>query len=456
MYFSLYKIPHFPHFISIFAEDLFYICFTMATFKVLVLPHQKKEDGSYNVKIRITHNRKVKYIRTPYYVDGKDIRKSKGELKIKNQAILDVVDEMVIGYRKKITKAGVDISSWSLDKLVLYLESDPSKFSLDFMDYGRRMADSILASGRTSTGKMYHCALNALERVLGRNTLDVKEITVHLLKEVEKLLRNESVIHVTHQKRVDTKKKKTGRSLLMYMRIIRSIHEAAKYEYNDEENGVINIPYSPFSKYRMPEAESSKHRVLSVEQIQRIIDHPYTGKNTNADMAKDVFVMSFAMMGINTADLYEVSSLDDDILVYNRKKTRGKRTDKALMKVRIEAEIKGLLGKYKGNDRLFYFSEKYKDEKAFNRAVNSGLEKIGDAIGVKGLTYYYARHSMASICANKLGIDIARVDEMLNHSDPKLALARVYIEKDFKPLWEANRRLLDLFDWSFYKEKAEE
>jgi hypothetical protein len=48
------------------------------------------------------------------------------------------------------------------------------------------------------------------------------------------------------------------------------------------------------------------------------------------------------------------------------------------------------------------------------------------------------------------------VDEMLNHSDPKLALARVYIEKDFKPLWEANRRLLDLFDWSFYKEKAEE
>lgn len=456
MYFSLCKIPHFPHFMSIFAEDLFYICFTMATFKVLVLPHQKKEDGSYNVKVRITHNRKVKYIRTPYYVDGKDIRKVKGELKIKNQAILDVVDEMVIRYRKKIAKAGMDISSWSLDRLVLYLESDPSKFSLDFIDYGRNMADSILASGRTSTGKMYHCALNALVRVLGRNTLDVKEITVQFLKGLEKSLRNENVIHVTHEKRVDTKKKKTGRSLLNYMRIIRAIHEAAKYDYNDEENGVINIPYSPFSKYKMPEAVSSKHRVLTIEQMQKIIDYPYTGKNTNADMAKDVFVMSFAMMGINTADLYEVSSLDGDILAYNRKKTRGKRTDKALMKVRIEAEIKGLLGKYKGNDKLFCFSEKYKDEKAFNRAVNSGLEKIGEAIGVKGLTYYYARHTMASICANKLGIDIARVDEMLNHSDPKLALARVYIEKDFKPLWEANRRLLDLFDWSFYKEKAEE
>ena len=67
-----------------------------------------------------------------------------------------------------------------------------------------------------------------------------------------------------------------------------------------------------------------------------------------------------------------------------------------------------------------------------------------------------AKENTLSICANKLGVDIARVDEMLNHSDPKLALARVYIQKDFAPLWEANRRLLDLFDWSFYKEKAEE
>ena len=71
--------------------------------------------------------------------------------------------------------------------------------------------------------------------------------------------------------------------------------------------------------------------------------------------------------------------------------------------------------------------------------------------------FHYARHTMASICANRLGIDIARVDEMLNHSDPKMALARVYIEKDFRPLWDANRRLLDLFDWSFYtKEKPED
>ena len=35
----------------------------MATFKFLVLPHQRKEDGTYNVKIRITQKGKSKYIK---------------------------------------------------------------------------------------------------------------------------------------------------------------------------------------------------------------------------------------------------------------------------------------------------------------------------------------------------------------------------------------------------------
>lgn len=428
----------------------------MATFKVLILPHQKREDGSYNVKVRVTHNRKVKYIRTPYYVDGKDVKKVKGELKIKNQAILDTMDDVVLGHRKKIAKVGIEVSNWSLERLVAFLENDSSKFSLDFVAYGRKMADGILKEGRISTGKLYHNALNGLVRFLGRDSMDISEINVTFLKSLENFLKNEKVVYVTHGKEKETQKKKTNRSVGSYMRNIKVVYEAAKDEYNDEDNGIINIPYSPFSKYKFPVAEIAEHRVLAIDQVQKIIDHPYTGRNTSEDLAKDVFVLSFALMGVNTADLYEIESLEGDILAYNRRKTRDRRTDKALIKVRIEPEIKGLLAKYRGEDKLFCFAEKYKDAKKFNQAVNYGLSKIGSAIGVKGLTYYYARHTMASICANKLGVDIARVDEMLNHSDPKLALARVYIQKDFAPLWEANRRLLDLFDWSFYNKKAEE
>lgn len=57
----------------------------MATFKFLVLPHQRKEDGTYNVKIRITQKGKSKYIKTSHNVSASDIIKKERQRKRKNQ-----------------------------------------------------------------------------------------------------------------------------------------------------------------------------------------------------------------------------------------------------------------------------------------------------------------------------------------------------------------------------------
>ncbi|MBP1615461.1 MAG: tyrosine-type recombinase/integrase [Bacteroidetes bacterium] len=40
----------------------------MATFKAEIYKHQKKANGTWNVKIRITHNREKKYLSTSIYV----------------------------------------------------------------------------------------------------------------------------------------------------------------------------------------------------------------------------------------------------------------------------------------------------------------------------------------------------------------------------------------------------
>lgn len=434
----------------------------MATFKILIRPPQRA-DGSYNVKIRITHNRESKYIKTPYYVSDKDVsnRKKNGkqELKIRNQAIIDNLEEQIVDYKKKILKIGISVESWDVDRLVSYLTSNPDSFSLNFIQYGKEYVESIMNSGRVSTAKKYNVAINALIRFIGRDTLDVSEINYKFLKSFENHLRYEPVYKgVSTGDVVVTDKQKKGRAISSYISLIKTIYEHAKDEFNDEDCGVINIPYSPFKKYKIPSIPVSEHRTLTVEQIQRIIDLPYKSETLRGrneyNIAKDVFLISFSLMGINTADLFEENSMNGDIFTYNRRKTRTRRKDKAEMKVRIEPQIKNLIEKYRGRENVFMFGEHYSTPINFNKIVNQGLKKVGKDIGVPNLTYYYARHSMASICANKLGVDIARVDEMLNHSDPKLALSRVYIEKDFKPLWEANKKLLDLFDWSFY-EKGE-
>lgn len=436
----------------------------MATFKALIRPEQQKSDGSYNVKIRVTHNRKTKYISTPFFVNGKEIVKrkkdGKEDVRIKNQSVLDKTDEIILGYKRKIVQFGMSIDTWDVDKLIANLNASTETFKLDFIRFGNDYVARLMENGKESTGKAYQVALNALIRFVGRDDLDISEITVKFLQAFEKFLKEEPKLTGSHHRNKPPKHKEKGRSMPSYLAKIKTIHAAAKLEYNDEERGIINIPYSPFSRYKVPAVGRSEHRVLTVEQIQRIIDLPYKKETLKGfsmyNIAKDVFLLSFALMGMNLADVYEAEPIRGDILAYKRKKTRTRRNDKAEIKVRIEPQIKPLVAKYRGINKAFLFGEHYTQKSVLDRVVNRGLKLVGEDIGVSNLTYYYARHTMASICANKLGIDIARVDEMLNHSDPKLALARVYIEKDFKPLWEANKRLLDLFDWSFYNKEAEE
>lgn len=439
----------------------------MPTFKALVLPHQKREDNSYNVKIRVTHNRQSKYIRTPQYVSGADVSKKKEngveKIKIKNQAILDLMDEVILGYKRRLLEVGMQVDEWSVDKVVEFLTSVSKAFTLDFIQYGRKYADGLDAKGKLGTAKQYRIAINALVRFIGREQLDINEINVAFLQKFEKHLFEEPTYKGKRKgEAVATDKPKGGRAVSLYMSHIRALHEAAKYDFNDEERGIINIPYSPFKKYKIPAIEPSKHRTLTMEQIQAIINLPYKQHYKRGlseyNTAKDVFLLSFALMGINTADLYDMDLMDDDIITYYRVKTRSRRKDNAEMKVKIEPSIFPLVERYRGKNKVFMFSGHYSTPLNFNKIINQGLKKVGKDIGVPGLNYYYARHTMASICANKLGIDIVRVDEMLNHADSKLALARVYIERDYTPLWEANRKLLDLFDWSFYakQEKAGE
>ena len=64
----------------------------MATFKYEIFKDRKRIDGTYNVKIRVTHNRKLKRIPTSIYVTKEDITKG---FKIKNQSILDELNNII-------------------------------------------------------------------------------------------------------------------------------------------------------------------------------------------------------------------------------------------------------------------------------------------------------------------------------------------------------------------------
>ena len=177
---------------------------------------------------------------------------------------------------------------------------------------------------------------------------------------------------------------------------------------------------------------------------------------SRAELARDVFMLSFALIGENTIDLYHATAdeVKDGVQTYNRRKTDSVRQDNALMKVRVEPEAEAFISRYRASDglHLFNFHKRYSDHKNFNNMVNKGLKDVADAVNAldgerlpECLNFYYARHTWATIARNECGVSFDEVHESLNHarrgSD---RVTDIYVERDFSRVWDANRKVLDL------------
>jgi integrase len=302
---------------------------------------------------------------------------------------------------------------------------------------------------KENTGGTYLTTVNALLRFLKRDTLDISEVNVNFLTAFESFLESEPSQRGSNRK---TKKKeetiKSSRAVSMCLGCIRAMHNLAKKEYNDEDHGLIRIPHSPFKKFKIKPQPKTRKRALTVKQMQAIINLPYDG-NSRRTLAKDCIILSFALIGLNSVDMYYAGPLKRNVLVYNRRKTTDRRDDSAEMRVQVDSCVALLMEKYKDKQRLFNFYKRYSTPNNFNRAINIGLKVIGKEIGIDDLEFYAGRHTWATLARSaELNVDKATVHEALNHMDSAMKVTDIYIDKDWSVIWNANKKVLSLFDWS--------
>ena len=394
----------------------------MATFKATIFKDRQRPDKTWNVVIRFTHTRKVRYISTTMYVTRKDITAS---FKIKNANVLDRCNELIKTYRERISELNLEFNDIDIDTIVSYLKQKKDKRGISFTDFANKWIYSSTIKGI----KNYKTALNALYAFVGRDNILCEEINVKTMKAFENALKDRP------------------RAQSLYPNCIKTIFNAVREYYNDEDNDIIRIKHS-LDKYKPVEQNVAEKRALDVETIRRIFALPYDnirvkGKSSRHDLALDCFRLSFCLMGMNSSDLYYADRLEDNTIIYDRMKTKDRRRDKAEIHVKITDYIKPLVEKYKGKNHVFNFSERFATMESFNRAINIGLKDIGKEIGIERLQFYAARHSMATIAVNDVGISKYIVNDMLNHTDQSLRITELYIKKDFSHINEANVKLLD-------------
>lgn len=417
----------------------------MITFKAIVIPNNRRKDGTYPVKIRVTFKGVTRRLPTTMVCTASDLTRS---LKIKNADILNKSDEL-IGQMRKVAMglSPFDLENhdvdWVVDRIKQVLKGE--SFRLDFFEW----ADRAIEEKAETTRKSYITALNSFEMFLGTRSIDINDITrTLLLQYVEWCNKQPKMTYCpkTGSFKPSSKARINNRQASVNCIMLAHIFEKARDRYNDEDTGKILIPRQPFSKIEktIPPSRGGQKN-LGRDLMQRIIS--YETDDPVMRIALDVFIVSFGMMGSNMADLYGAEPFRSDTWEYNRSKTKNRRKDKSEMRVDLPEELLPHVARLRGKGPWWlnelHHLKSNKDD--CTRKVNECLTKWCEANEVARFTFYAARHTWASL-ARKAGVEKATIDECLAHKG-MFDMADIYAERDWEGMQKANRKVLDMFQW---------
>lgn len=385
----------------------------MVTVNYYVNPKKKRKDNTFNVKIIITYKRKRKMLPTSFYVTKLDLTRGG---KIKNQKILDGINKIIQTYKSKINTMGVEFGNITLEQIVKNLKEE--KCDCDFFVY----TDLISKEKKEKTKNNYIFVASVVEKYIGTKNLDMRLMDYSFFCDIEKFV---------------TKRYNPG-TVQIIMTYLKVIYKSAVIYFNNEHEQVLSTYVLTAYTYR--NKYEPEKRAVGIETIKKIYSLELINKRV--ELARDLFILSFCLLGMNLIDMFNCEKCEQTIK-YNRTKTKDSRSDSAYIEVEIDDRVKHIVDKYRGKNKMFCFSEVYKNYYPFKNAVSYGMSKLSLLVGKK-LTFYSARHSFATIAYNDCGIDKFTVHKMLNHIDNGTKITDVYIKTDFKKINEANKKILDL------------
>lgn len=373
---------------------------------------KQKKDKTIKVYIVLSHRGTRK--RIPMNITIKECDLSRNG-NIKSSSIQRDIEDRINALKNKLYDLEKSIGNKDVDTEWIYSQLINENKTLDFFEYTRQWIEKSSNKGKGN----YSIMLNSLHRFLKCDILLFSDINYNLLNNYKDYL--------------------TGhpRAQSLYLGCMRHIFNEAIREYNRDDVKVITN--NPFNSFTIPKSTPmTKDRVISDDNLIKLFNFYGTRR---VGMARDCYILSFCLIGMNSVDIYECTSYSNGVLAYDRAKTRDRRSDNAHIEIVVPNIIKPLFEKYKGNSRVFNFYKKYSNAANFNKHINKGLHIIADTLDIPHFDFYSARHTWASIARNRLGIDKYTIHEALNHVS-NMDITDIYIQKDYTNINKANEKVI--------------
>ncbi|WCT13236.1 site-specific integrase [Mucilaginibacter jinjuensis] len=414
----------------------------MATVHAVILPLKKRKDGTWNVKIRVNKDGSSSYIETSHFVNSRQIWKKN---QIKDPGILAMIEPVLTQYRKKIGDLASKLDTYSAAKLADYLigKKEIKAEDINVVAFGRKRIEELTQANRLGSAKNMQTVVNSLIDFFGTEDIRINDIRFKMLLKYEAFLRKPRVqIRLDQFQRPQTRAIDglTNNGLHNHMRDFRILFNNIKEFYNDEDEEVIVVKHYPFKKYKIPQVLPKEKPKLTIAQVAAIRDFK-AEPGSRAELARDLFMLSFYLCGMNAVDMYKLPPADDSNIRigYNRSKTASRRRDQAYINILIPEEARPIYTKYAGT-----LQKRYASHSGLDHALAFGIKKIGAALGHSDPEFYDARHAFGDFARNRCRFSMDDVGLSMNHKDQSNRVTDIYVAKNWDIIDEVQSKVIGL------------
>ncbi len=401
----------------------------MGKYKFLLHAANKRKDGTYPVTLRITKDRKCKYISTQYYAtpdqwnEKQERFVTSKKLVPEYRALNAIISELEVRVNELMRNYEIDRVDWTLNQFEDAFLNRASKGKAK--DYFDRLIATLKETGHHGNARCYAATLHLLELFDSKFGNKIfAELDIKFVKAFDVFLQ---------------KRECSGNTRKYYFKALRACMNKA---IQDGEASESTYPFGKGGFNISSLEEETPKRYLPTDSLSKIKDTP--SEKRLLEQARRVFLFSYYCYGISFIDaamLTKANIIRHDggsYIVYKRNKTREAKKVKPIQ-IKITETLQELLDWFKENSLLVgdylvpIVSRDYKGEQLYehirNRFVtnNKQLKLLAKELDITDLklTSYVSRHTMAMTLQNNQ-IPREVISQILGHSD--LTTTNTYLD----------------------------
>lgn len=390
---------------------------TMATLKLAIVPAKISKDATHKIRVAIGHRQQTHYIVTRFSVDNLSQFKegqvvNRPDANLMNKKLRTILNE----YQDKLDK--IEPGRYTASQLREYLSSVTLDGDGSFVSYAGSFIKELKEDKRTGYSQFI---VRAVEMFSEFNNGDIllSTITPQLIRNYERYLNNARSLSST--------------TIGMMMGHLRTVLNRA------QKDRVVKYEINPFEYYVAP-AKVVRELDITTEELKLIRDANITEKGTN--IARDMFMLSYYLGGVNLIDLLEIDFHELDQINYIREKSKNTKKNEARISITIPEEAIPIIAKYRNKkgkiDLGYQFS--YHNLSCY---IAGRIRRLAEELDFnKRLVFYSARKSFVQH-GFELGLPLEVLEYCIGQSMKTNRPIFNYVKIMRKHADEAIRKILD-------------